>query len=98
MSSTKSTKINPTNINKDFAQKPGNQPMTVGTMAPTADMLKDQWPVLKSKVKTKWNKFTDEDISQINGRHEQLVGFLQTRYGYERYRAEQEVRDFLAVH
>ena len=98
MASTKTTKGNPANIKQDFTQKPGNQPMTAGTMAPTADMLQSKWPELKSKVKTKWNKLTDEDIAQINGRHEQLVSFVQARYGYDRYQAEQEVREFLAVH
>jgi uncharacterized protein YjbJ (UPF0337 family) len=66
-----------------------------GPVVPPIDVLQSKWFEMKGKVKTKWNRLTDEDITKINGKHEQLVSIIQTRYGYERATAEQEVRDFL---
>src|SRR5262245_66355031 len=33
------------------------------------------------KVKTKWGKLTDDDLTAINGKREQLTGKLQNSYG-----------------
>jgi uncharacterized protein YjbJ (UPF0337 family) len=59
-----------------------------------ADTLKGQWHQLKGEIKTKWGKLTDNDLDQIAGQSEKLIGKLQERYGYARDRAEREVRDF----
>ncbi len=59
-----------------------------------ADTLKGQWHQVKGEVKTQWGKLTDNDLDQIAGQSEKLIGKLQERYGYQRDRAEREVRDF----
>jgi uncharacterized protein YjbJ (UPF0337 family) len=59
-----------------------------------ADTLKGQWHQLKGGIKTQWGKLTDNDLDQIAGQSEKLIGKLQERYGYARDRAEREVRDF----
>lgn len=59
-----------------------------------ADTLKGQWHQMKGDVKTQWGKLTDNDLDQIAGQSEKLIGKLQERYGYARERAEREVRDF----
>ena len=69
--------------------------MATPVVAPI-DVLQSKWFEMKGKVKTKWTRLSDEDLTKINGKHEQLVGVIQTRYGYDRAKAEQEVRDFLA--
>ena len=33
------------------------------------------------KVKEKWGKLTDDDLTAINGRRDQLEGKIQERYG-----------------
>ena len=60
-----------------------------------ADVLKGKWLQLKGKVRSQWGKLTDDELDQINGNSEQLVGLLQERYGYARDRAEREVDTFL---
>ena len=40
-------------------------------------------------------KLTDDDLTTINGKREQLVGKLQQRYGMEKDRAEEQVDDFI---
>ena len=60
-----------------------------------ADSLKGKWLQLKGKARTQWGKLTDDELDQINGNGEQLVGLLQERYGYARDRAEREVNSFV---
>ena len=45
----------------------------------------------KGKVKEKWGKLTDNDVTQINGKYDQFVGSLQKRYGYAKEEADREV-------
>jgi len=59
-----------------------------------ADTLKGQWHQLKGEIKTQWGKLTDNDLDQIAGQSEKLIGKLQERYGYARDRAEREFHDF----
>jgi uncharacterized protein YjbJ (UPF0337 family) len=42
-------------------------------------------------VKEQWGKLTDDDLLAIEGRREQLVGKIQTRYGISREAAEAQV-------
>jgi uncharacterized protein YjbJ (UPF0337 family) len=55
------------------------------------DTLKGQWTQLKGKLREQWGKLTDDDLDQIQGRSEQLIGRLQTRYGIERDEAKRQV-------
>lgn len=55
------------------------------------EQFSGQWKTIKGQVKEKWGKLTDDDITQIEGKREQLLGFLQKRYGYEKERAEEEL-------
>lgn len=55
------------------------------------DTLKGQWTQLKGKIREQWGKLTDDDLDQIQGRSEQLIGRLQTRYGIQRDEAKRQV-------
>ena len=55
------------------------------------DTLKGQWTQLKGVVREKWGKLTNDDLDQIQGRSEQLVGKIQERYGIARDEAQREV-------
>jgi uncharacterized protein YjbJ (UPF0337 family)/ElaB/YqjD/DUF883 family membrane-anchored ribosome-binding protein len=63
-------------------------------MALNKDSLRGQWNQVKGDIKSKWGQLTDDDLTRVEGDYEKLVGSLQTRYGYERARAEREVNDF----
>ena len=58
------------------------------------DTLKGQWKQLKGKVKEKWGKLTDDDLTEVEGRRDYLIGRIQERYGIAKDKAESEVRDF----
>jgi uncharacterized protein YjbJ (UPF0337 family) len=55
------------------------------------DTLKGQWTQLKGQVRKQWGKLTDDEIDQIQGDAEILMGKLQQRYGYTREQAEREM-------
>ena len=57
------------------------------------DILKGKWLEIKGMVKEKWGKLTDNDLGQIEGKGEKLLGLLQKRYGYIREKAELEYQD-----
>jgi len=61
------------------------------------DILKGKWHEAKGAVKTKWGKLTDDDITQVSGNSEKLMGVLQTRYGYAKDKAQTEYNDFLTT-
>lgn len=60
-----------------------------------ADILKGQWKEIQGEVKAKWGKLTDDDLTEIEGMEEKLLGLLQKRYGYVRDKAEQEYKEFM---
>ena len=61
-----------------------------------ADVLQGKWHQLKGKVRTHWGKLTDDDIDQVQGNSEILMGRIQERYGRTREEAEKEVDRWLA--
>jgi uncharacterized protein YjbJ (UPF0337 family) len=58
-------------------------------------LLEAKWKQLRGKAKQKWGDLTDDDLDQIEGRYEELVGLLQEKYNRTREEAEQEVREFV---
>ncbi len=63
-------------------------------------MNKDQadgnWKQFKGKVKEKWGKLTDDDLTVVEGKRDQLVGKIQERYGYQKDQAEKELKSWEA--
>jgi uncharacterized protein YjbJ (UPF0337 family) len=62
------------------------------------DTLKGQWHQLKGEAKVRWGRLTNDELDQIEGHAEKLVGLLQERYGYERQKAQDEVDAFFQAH
>jgi uncharacterized protein YjbJ (UPF0337 family) len=59
------------------------------------DTLKGQWTQIKGRVREQWGKLTNDDLDQIQGRAEQLIGKVQERYGIQRDEAKRQVDDFM---
>jgi uncharacterized protein YjbJ (UPF0337 family) len=62
------------------------------------DQLKGKWHEMKGEAKIQWGKLTDDDLEQVNGNAEKLVGRIQERYGYAREKAAKEVEQFQRRH
>lgn len=58
------------------------------------DIIAGKWTQLKGLAQTKWGKLTDDDFDVAQGDSKYLAGKLQERYGWDRERAETEVKDF----
>jgi len=55
------------------------------------EKIKGSWTQTKGAVKEQWGKLTDDDLMEIEGRRDQLVGKIQTRYGIPHEEAEAQV-------
>ena len=69
-------------------------PPTTTAPSPFWEKMKGSWSQTKGAVKEQWGKLTDDDLLEIEGRRDQLVGKLQTRYGITRDDAERQVGTF----
>lgn len=58
------------------------------------DKIKGQWKQLRGKLKARWGKLTDDDLTATSGSIEYLAGRLQERYGIARDEAKKQIREF----
>lgn len=58
------------------------------------DQIKGKWEQAKGNMRAKWGDLTDDEIAQIEGNREVLVGKLQERYGMAKDQAEREADDW----
>jgi uncharacterized protein YjbJ (UPF0337 family) len=58
------------------------------------DQITGDWKQFKGKVKEKWGKLTDDELTTVAGKREQLAGLLQEKYGYAKDQAEKELNEF----
>jgi uncharacterized protein YjbJ (UPF0337 family) len=62
------------------------------------DILRGQWTQLRGKVREQWGNLTDDEIDQMQGNAEMLIGKIQERYGRSREEAEREFDRWLETH
>ena len=55
------------------------------------DQIQGNWMQFKAGVRGNWVKLTDEDLTRIGGRHDELVKRLQARYGFGKNEAQREI-------
>jgi uncharacterized protein YjbJ (UPF0337 family) len=60
------------------------------------DTVKGGWRQLKGKLRRRWGKLTNDNMDQIRGNAEILLGKLQTNYGRSREEIERELNRRLA--
>lgn len=58
------------------------------------DQVAGNWKQFHGTVKAKWGKLTDDDLTYVNGKRDQLVGRIQERYGIAKDEAERQIRDW----
>lgn len=59
------------------------------------DQLEGKWKQMKGRAKEKWGKLTDDDLDEIQGRQQVLVGKIQERYGHDREAAKKAVDSWM---
>lgn len=58
------------------------------------EIFEGKWHELKGKIKEKWGKLTDDEITRIGGDWEQMLGSLEKKYGYKKEQAEKELNSW----
>jgi uncharacterized protein YjbJ (UPF0337 family) len=62
-----------------------------------SDVFEGKWKQLKGSVKQRWGKLTDDDVTHLSGKKDELIGKLQERYGYTREQAMKEADEWAAA-
>jgi uncharacterized protein YjbJ (UPF0337 family) len=60
------------------------------------DVLKGQWNQLKGRIRQQWGRLTDDDVAQVKGERDVLIGKIQEYYGRTRIEAEAELAGWLS--
>ena len=55
------------------------------------DRIKGQWKQLAGRIKEKWGKLTDDDLTIAEGNSQYLAGKVQERYGIAKDEAQRQV-------
>ena len=58
------------------------------------DQIQGKWKQSAGVVKQKWGKLTDDDLTVIAGKKDELVGKIQERYGIAKEAAQKQVDEF----
>lgn len=59
------------------------------------DMLKGRWKQIKGEIQKQWGKLTDDELDEIEGNREKLIGKIREKYGYTKERAQMEVDSWM---
>ena len=62
------------------------------------DELKGKWHQIKGSIGAKRGDLTDDEIEQIDGNREIMVGKIQEKYGVAKEEAERQVEEWRKSH
>ena len=57
--------------------------------------VEGNWKQLRGRAKQQWGKLTDDDLTTVAGRREELAGKVQERYGIARDAARKQVDEWV---
>lgn len=58
------------------------------------DTVRGNWKQVKGEVKRQWGALTDDDMMELEGNRDKLIGKVQERYGLTHEVAERQVEDW----
>jgi len=56
--------------------------------------VEGNWKQLRGKAKQQWGKLTDDDLTYVAGRREELAGKIQERYGLAKDAAQKQADEW----
>lgn len=68
------------------------------SLVPSAGEIKGRWQQHVGAAKVTWGKLTEDELIQIEGHAQQLVGLIQERYAVTLHDAQTQVKDFYYKH
>ena len=66
------------------------------TLASIRDRVTNEWKHLRTIVRAKFDRLTDEDVHAVDGRYEELAQRLSRIYGYDQDRTDDEISRFVS--
>lgn len=57
-----------------------------------------QWQQMLGRAKEQWGKLSHDDLTQVEGRREELIGKVRQAYGVDQDEAERQVAEFERDH
>jgi len=61
------------------------------------DRVEGQWKQKRGKAVQHWGKLMNDELAAIAGKHEQVVGILQEKYGIAKEEATRQVKEFKQI-
>jgi uncharacterized protein YjbJ (UPF0337 family) len=61
------------------------------------DQIEGKWKQMKGSAKQHFGKLTDDDLEQIRGQRDMLVGKIQERYGVAKEQAQKQADEWLTT-
>jgi uncharacterized protein YjbJ (UPF0337 family) len=58
--------------------------------------VQGRWGQVKGKIRSSWAKLTDDDLTNVAGKRDVLVGKIVERYGLLKEQAERDVDAWIA--
>lgn len=58
------------------------------------ERISGNWAHWKERVRERWGRLTDDELSSVAGRREQLTERLQVAYGLKSDEAERQIRNW----
>jgi uncharacterized protein YjbJ (UPF0337 family) len=62
------------------------------------DQIKGKWHEIKGSIRAKWGELTDDEIEELDGNREKMVGKIQQKYGIAKEEAEKQVDEWTKGH
>lgn len=59
------------------------------------DIIRDNWKMIKGKIKQQWGRLTEDDVSTMKGSYNELQNKIQSAYGYQTEQAKREIDIFI---
>ncbi|WP_411824545.1 CsbD family protein [Leptospira sp. 'Mane'] len=59
------------------------------------NQIEGNWKQVTGQIKEKWGKLTDNDLKEIAGKKDQLLGKIQSYYGNEKGKIEKDLNHFI---
>ena len=59
------------------------------------DRLEGKWKQFSGSLRERWGMLTDDRLSVVAGRHDQLAGRYQEQYGISQEESKRQLREFL---
>ena len=53
--------------------------------------IEGKWNQVKGQARQQWARLTDDDLVNIHGKREELLGKIQERYGFAKEEAERQL-------